>query len=89
MEIDKRQVIEDVAAKIWEASDPLGMKGPLEDQDKMIQFNLKNSVLPVAHHALPVIEQHVKNKIKGIIENGHSLGLSADMILLDISMEVG
>jgi hypothetical protein len=89
LEIDKRQVVEHVAAKLWEASDPLGMKGPLEAQDKMIQYNLKATVLPVVHHALPVAEKHVKEKIKSIIDAGHSRGDSADMILLDISMEVG
>lgn len=89
MKISTQQVTEDVASKIWEASDPMGFKGPLEDQDKMIQFNLKASVLPVVHHALPVAEKHFKDKMRELITKGQSLGMSADMILLDISMEIG
>lgn len=89
MEISTQQVTEDVASKLWEASDPLGMKGPLEAQDKMVQFHLKNMVLPVVTKTLPVAESHFKEKMRDLIAKGHSLGMSADMILLDISMEVG
>jgi hypothetical protein len=46
-------------------------------------------ILPVLIHALPVMETHVKDKIKTIISRGQSLGLSADMILLDLSAELG
>lgn len=89
MEIDKTQLTHDVAAKIWEAEDPFGFKGPLEDQEKIVQFNLKMRVLPVLVQVLPVAETHVKDKIRSIISRGHSLGLSADMILLDLSTELG
>ena len=89
MKLSTQQVTEDVASKIWDANDPLGMKGPLTDQDKMIQYNLKASALPVVHHTLPIAEKHFKEKMRDLIAKGHSLGMDADMILLDISMEVG
>lgn len=88
MEISKQQLTEDIASKMWEASDPLGMKGPLEAQDKMVQFHMKASILPIVVHTLPVMEKTFKAKIREVMEKGQSLGLSADMILLDISMEV-
>lgn len=89
MEISKQKLTEDIASKMWEASDPLGMKGPLEDQDKMIQFNMKASILPIVVHTLPVMEKTFKAKMRELIAKGNSLGMSADMILLDISMEIG
>lgn len=89
MNISTQQVTEDVATKIWEANDPMGFKGPLQDQDKMVQFHLKSTVLPVVHHTLPVAEKHFKDKMRELIAKGNSLGMSADMILLDISMEIG
>lgn len=88
MEIDKTQLTHDVAAKIWAAEDFFGVNGPLEEQDKIVQFNLKTKIVPVLIHALPVMEAHVKEKIKSIISSGHSVGASADMILLDLSMEL-
>jgi hypothetical protein len=89
MEIDKQQVVEQVASSVWNAADPLGMKGALETQDKMVQFNLKNTVMPSVLHTLPIAEKHIKDKIRGIIATGHAIGLDADMILHDINLELG
>jgi hypothetical protein len=89
MEISTQQVTEDVASKLWESNDPLGMKGPLEAQDKMVQYHLKNMVLPVVTKTLPIAEKHFKDKMRELIAKGNSLGMNADMILLDISMEIG
>lgn len=89
MEIDKTQLTHDVAEAIWKAKDPFDMNGPLEDQDKMVQFNLKMSILPVLTYALPVAEKAYKAKIRSIIDHGHSLGMDSDTILLDLSMELG
>jgi len=89
LEIDKTQLTHDVAAKIWASQDPFGFNGAFEDQDKMVQYNLKMSVLPVLVQALPVAEAHVKAKIRSKISLGTSMGLSADMILLGLSTELG
>lgn len=88
MEIDKTQLTHDVAAKIWASEDFFGINGPLEDQDKVVQYTLKAKVVPILTHALPVMESHFEDRIKAIIATGHSLGLDADMILLDLSTEL-
>ncbi len=89
MEIDKTQLTHDVATKIWAAEDFFGVHGTLDEQEKIVQHDLKMKIVPVLIHALPVMEAHVKAKIRSIISHGHSSGVSADMILLDISMEIG
>lgn len=89
MEIDKTQLTHDVASAIWKSKDPFDMNGPLEDQDRIIQFNLKMSILPVLTHAVPVAQKAFEDKMRKIISTGLIMGLSADMILLDISAEIG
>lgn len=88
MEIDKTQLTDDVAAAIWASRDPLGMAAPFAEQDAMVQFWMKNDVLPVINHTLPLIEKTLKAKIKSIIARGQALGLDADGILLDLDMEL-
>lgn len=88
MEIDKTQLTDDVAAAVWASRDPLGMEAPFSDQDPMVKFFMKAEVLPVINHTLEAAEKTFKEKIRSIIARGHSLGLDADGILLDLDMEL-
>lgn len=88
MEIDMTQLTDDVASKVWDSLNTMGLEAPFEEQNSVLQFSIKAKVLPVIIHTLPIAERHVKDKLIGIINAGHENKLSPDEILLSLTMEL-
>jgi hypothetical protein len=94
METDYTTLTEKVAAKVWETMNQnAGMEAaPLEEQDDMVKFNLKSQVLPFVTVITPVIKAHieqaVKDKIAGIINESHEAGHDPEFTLLAVSAEL-
>jgi len=88
MELDKTTLVHDVSADLWTRLDPFGEKAPFDEQDPMIQFNLKAQVLPVVDLSIPHVEEAFKAKVIGIIDAGHAQNRSAEEILLSLTMEL-
>lgn len=88
MEIDKTQLTADVASAVWTSLDPMGLQAPFDEQDPMIQFNVKAQILPIITHTVPVIERHFKERVLAVIAGGRLLDLDAETILQDVSREL-
>lgn len=69
MEIDLTAVTDEVAAKIWDARllFTLGQK-PYAELTLGEKNSIKEQILPVVFHAVPVIEKAVKEKIDREVE---------------------
>lgn len=89
MEIDKTKLTHDVAKAVWASLDPLGLEAPFEEQNSMIQFNLKAQILPIVTHTLTAVEGTFKATVLDKIKSGQSNGLSADEIIWGLQMELG
>lgn len=83
-----------VASKVWETMNAAaGMEvAPLEEQDDMVQFNLKSQVLPFVTVITPVIKAHieqaVKDKLIGIINESADAGHDEAFTLLALTAEL-
>lgn len=63
MEIDLTAVADEVAAKIWDARLMMSGEQPFEELPLQVRNNIKEQILPVLFHAVPVIEKSIKDKI--------------------------
>lgn len=88
MEIDKTQLTEDVAAALWASNDPMGLEAPFSEQEPMIQYILKEQVLPLVTNILPVVEKHTKKVVLDKITSGQENGLTAEEIIWSLEMEL-
>lgn len=92
MELDKTTLTHQVAEELWKVMDPFGTKAPFEEQDPMVQFNLKAKVLPVVNltipHAVKMAEDQIKDKLIGIINTGRENKHTDEEILLALTMEL-
>lgn len=88
MEIDKTALTHDVAKAVWASLDPMGIEAPFEEQNSMVQFNVKAQVLPVITHTLPVAERHTKQAVLDKIKFEQDNGLSAEEIIQALQKEM-
>lgn len=95
METDYEALTDAVAAKVWESMQVnAGILNfvPLEEQNDMVQMNLKSQVLPFVTVITPVVkaqvEAAVKNRITAVINESHEAGHDADFTLLAVSAEL-
>lgn len=88
MEIDKTQLTEDVAKAVWASLDPLGLEAPFEEQNSMVQFNVKAQVLPVVTQTLKAVDRTFKGSVLDKIKSGQDNGLTADEIIWSLQMEL-
>lgn len=88
MEIDKAQLTADVASALWASNDPMGLEAPFEEQKPLIQFMLKEQVLPLVTNILPVVEKTVKQTVLDKIASGQENGLTADEIIWSLTLEL-
>jgi hypothetical protein len=63
MEIDLTAVADEVAAKIWDARLMMSGEKPFEELPLQVRNNIKEQILPVLFHSVPVIEKSIKDKI--------------------------
>ena len=88
MEIDKTVLTHDVATEMWTNMDPFGEQAPFEEQNAMVQYNLKAQILPVVNLTIPHVERALKAKLIRIIEQGHEDKLTDEEILLALNFEL-
>lgn len=94
METDYTSLTDQVASKVWETMNAAaGMEvAPLEEQDDMVKFNLKSQVLPFVTVITPVIKAHieqaVKDKLIGIINESADAGHDEAFTLLALTAEL-
>jgi hypothetical protein len=81
MEIDKSQLVADVAADLWKAGDAFNEKAPLSEQDSMVQFHVKAQVLPVVNATIPYVEQAFTKALRERIESARELNVAPEDIL--------
>jgi hypothetical protein len=63
MDIDLTAVADEVAEKIWDARLMLTGQKPYAELDLQHKNVIKEQILPVLFHAVPVIEKSIKGKI--------------------------
>lgn len=63
MEIDLTAVADEVAEKIWDARLMLTGQAPYAELDLQTKNAVKEQILPVLFHAVPVVEKSIKDKI--------------------------
>lgn len=94
METDYTSLTDQVASKVWETMNAAaGMEvAPLEEQDDMVKFNLKSQVLPFVTVITPVIKAHIeqaiKDKLIGIINESAEAGHDEAFTLLALTAEL-
>lgn len=94
METDYTTLTDQVASKVWETMNAAAGSevAPLEEQDDMVKFNLKSQVLPFVTVITPVIKAHieqaVKDKLIGIINESHESGFDDTFTLLALTAEL-
>ena len=84
MELDLTTMADEIAASIWDARALQHMQGPYAELSIDTQNKLKESILPVMFHAIPIVERVVKEKFQKDVEVLDSVAdLLADLNLGD------
>lgn len=63
MEIDLTAVADEVAEKFWDARSMLTGRPPYAELDLQTKNSIKEQILPILFHTVPVVEKAVKAKI--------------------------
>ena len=64
MELDLTSMADEIAARIWDARDSQHMQGPYAELSIDTQSKLKEAILPVMFHAIPVVKREVESKFE-------------------------